>query len=82
MDRSRAHPAPPRNSGCPHERSIRKSSVSKSTNIGSRCQGPADPFPIEGKLKTHNWEFLVKPRASADASAGLEALVSTRLASG
>jgi hypothetical protein len=35
--------------GCPHERSIRKSSVSKSTNIGSRCQGPADPFPIERK---------------------------------
>jgi hypothetical protein len=35
-----------------------------------------------GKLKTHNWEFLVKTRASADASAGLEALVSTRLASG
>ena len=35
-----------------------------------------------GKLKTHNWEFLVKTRASADASAGLEVLVSTRLASG
>src|ERR1700747_883514 len=34
-------------SGCPHERSIRKSSVSKTTNIGSRCQGPADPFPLK-----------------------------------
>jgi len=31
-----------------------------------------------GKLKTHNWEFLVKTHASA----GLEALVSTHLASG
>jgi hypothetical protein len=28
------------------ERSTRKSSVSKSTNIGSKCHAPAESFPL------------------------------------
>jgi len=40
MDRSRAHPAPPRNSGCPRERSTRMSPSRRGGNMAPLDFGP------------------------------------------
>jgi hypothetical protein len=50
MDRSRAHPAPPRNSGCPRERSIRKNQAFQNQQISVQgAKGQLILFPIERK---------------------------------
>jgi hypothetical protein len=46
MGRSQAHRAQPPNLDCRHERSIPRSSVSESTNIGSKCNVLAESIRL------------------------------------